>query len=79
MIPGPDGASIVFTGSTAGRFGEAGHVAYAAAKSALRGLVATLKNEIVAIDPKGRVNGVEPGWTLTPAVASSITGSASTP
>lgn len=72
-LSGSDGASLVFTGSTAGRFGEAGHVGYAAAKSALRGLVATLKNEIVALDPRGRVNGVEPGWTVTPAVAHVVT------
>ncbi|MEZ4235747.1 MAG: SDR family oxidoreductase [Myxococcota bacterium] len=70
--PSEAGASLVFTGSTAGRFGEAGHVAYAAAKAGLHGLVATLKNEIVALDPRGRVNGVQPGWTRTPAVASAI-------
>jgi 3-oxoacyl-[acyl-carrier protein] reductase len=71
--PSEGGASLVFTGSTAGRFGEAGHVAYAAAKSALHGLVATLKNEIVRLDPSGRVNGVQPGWTVTPAVEAHIT------
>jgi 3-oxoacyl-[acyl-carrier protein] reductase len=72
--PRPDGlgASLVFTGSTAGRFGEAGHSAYATAKSALRGLALTLKNEIVRLDPAGRVNLVEPGWTVTPAVASHL-------
>lgn len=69
--PRPDGlgAAVVLTGSTAGRFGEKGHLAYAAAKSALRGLSATLKNEIVDVDPWGRVNVVEPGWTVTPTVA----------
>jgi 3-oxoacyl-[acyl-carrier protein] reductase len=71
--PSDGGAALVFTGSTAGRFGERGHVAYATAKSALHGLVATLKNEIVALDPKGRVNGVQPGWTMTPAVAHHVT------
>jgi len=60
------GASITFIGSTAGRFGERGHCDYSAAKAALYGLVRTLKNEIVALDPYGRVNMVEPGWTLTP-------------
>lgn len=59
------GAALVFTGSTAGRFGERGHVDYAAAKSALVGAVRTLKNEITRIDPYGRVNLVEPGWTVT--------------
>lgn len=68
--PHPDGggASLVFTGSTAGRFGEAGHVAYATAKSALVGLTLTLKNEIVTADPGARVNLVQPGWIATPAV-----------
>lgn len=60
-----DGAALVFTGSTAGRFGERGHVDYAVSKAGLYGLVNTLKNEIVAIDPRGRVNMVEPGWTVT--------------
>ena len=59
------GASLCFVGSTAGRFGERGHVEYAASKAALRGIVPTLKNEIVELDPRGRVNLVEPGWTLT--------------
>lgn len=59
------GAALVFTGSTAGRFGERGHVDYAVAKAALVGAVKTLKNEIVRLDPYGRVNLVEPGWTVT--------------
>lgn len=63
-----EGASIVFTGSTAGRFGEARHAAYAAAKAGLIGLALTLKNEIVTLDPWARVNVVEPGWTATPRV-----------
>lgn len=71
--PGVDGTALVFTGSTAGRFGEAGHVAYATAKSGLHGLVATLKNEIARIDPRGRVNGVQPGWTVTEAVQHVVT------
>jgi 3-oxoacyl-[acyl-carrier protein] reductase len=72
--PRPDGhgASIVFIGSTAGRFGEAGHVDYAVSKGALRGLIRTLKNEIVHIDPFGRVNLVEPGWTATPMSKASL-------
>jgi len=59
------GASLVFTGSTAGRFGEKHHADYAASKAGLYGLVRTLKNEIVELDPYGRVNMVEPGWTVT--------------
>jgi 3-oxoacyl-[acyl-carrier protein] reductase len=59
------GAALVFTGSTAGRFGERGHVDYAAAKGALHATCKTLKNEIVSLDLYGRVNVVEPGWTVT--------------
>ena len=59
------GASLVLIGSTAGRFGEKGHVEYAVAKAGLYGLVTTLKNEIVDLDPFGRVNMIEPGWTAT--------------
>lgn len=60
-----DGTSLIFVGSTAGRFGERAHVDYAAAKAGLHGVVQTLKNEIVELDPYGRVNLVEPGWTVT--------------
>lgn len=59
------GAALVFIGSTAGRFGEKGHAEYAASKAGLLGLVRTLKNEIVELDPFGRVNMIEPGWTVT--------------
>ena len=58
--------NIVIISSTAGVFGEAGHADYAAAKGALAGgLLASLKNEIVRIAPRGRVNVVCPGWTVT--------------
>jgi 3-oxoacyl-[acyl-carrier protein] reductase len=56
--------SLVLVGSTAGRFGEAGHADYAAAKSALQGgLLLSLKNEAVRLAPRARVNAVAPGWT----------------
>jgi 3-oxoacyl-[acyl-carrier protein] reductase len=59
--------NLVLVGSTAGRFGEAGHADYAAAKSAIQGgLLLSLKNEIVRIAPSGRVNAVAPGWTYSP-------------
>ena len=59
--------SIIFVGSTAGKFGEASHGDYSAAKSALMyGLTLTLKNEIVSITPQGRVNTISPGWVATP-------------
>jgi 3-oxoacyl-[acyl-carrier protein] reductase len=72
--PRPDGhgASLTFIGSTAGRFGEAGHAEYSASKAALRGLCLSLKNEIVALDPRARVNLVEPGWTVTPMAAATL-------
>ena len=59
--------SLVLVGSTAGLVGEAGHADYAAAKSAvLGGLLLSLKNEVVRIAPRARVNAVAPGWTETP-------------
>jgi 3-oxoacyl-[acyl-carrier protein] reductase len=59
--------NLVLVGSTAGRFGEAGHADYAAAKAAIQGgLLLSLKNEIVRIAPLGRVNAVAPGWTISP-------------
>jgi len=66
------GASLIFTGSTAGHFGERGHADYAASKAGLRGLMLTLKNEIVLLDRYGRVNVVEPGWTVTEMARRSI-------
>jgi len=65
--------SLVLVGSTAGLFGEAGHADYAAAKSALvHGLLLSLKNEIVRIAPRGRVNAVAPGWTESPMTRTSL-------
>jgi len=62
-----DYANIVIIGSTAAIFGEAGHADYSAAKAAITyGLTRSLKNEIVRIAKRGRVNAVCPGWTVTP-------------
>jgi 3-oxoacyl-[acyl-carrier protein] reductase len=59
--------SLVLVGSTAGIFGEAGHADYAAAKSAIvHGLLLSLKNEVVRVAPRARVNAVCPGWTYSP-------------
>jgi len=59
--------SLVFVSSTAGIFGEAGHADYAAAKSAITyGLLLSLKNEVVRVAPRARVNAVAPGWTYSP-------------
>ena len=58
--------SIVMVASTAGLFGEAGHADYAAAKSAIAyGLMLSLKNEVVRVAPRARVNVVAPGWTYS--------------
>ncbi|KAG1836137.1 NAD-P-binding protein, partial [Suillus subalutaceus] len=60
-------AAIVLIGSTAGKYGEANHGDYSATKSAMMyGLNLTLKNEIVKIAPKGRVNCIAPSWVKTP-------------
>lgn len=66
------GAALCLIGSTAGRFGEAGHTEYAVSKAGLYGLLRSLKNEIVTLDPGGRVNLVEPGWTVTPMAAETL-------
>lgn len=66
-------ASILFIGSTAGRFGEANHIDYATSKGALQsGFIKSLKNEIVQIIPHARCNIVAPGWTRTPMAETSI-------
>src|SRR5262249_9375496 len=65
--------SLVLVGSTAGRFGEAGHADYAAAKSAIQvGLLLSLKNEIVRIGAQARVNAVAPGWTYSPVTRGAL-------
>lgn len=69
---GRAGSSLILIGSTAGRFGEAGHAEYATSKAALVGLMLSYKNEIVTLDPAGRCNLVEPGWTYTPMAAAAL-------
>ena len=64
------GDALVLIGSTAGRFGEAGHADYAAAKAAIgHGLLLSLKNEMAPT----RVNVVAPGWTVSPMTEASLT------
>jgi NAD(P)-dependent dehydrogenase (short-subunit alcohol dehydrogenase family) len=60
--------NLILIGSTAGLIGEAGFCDYSASKAGMHGLLMSLKNEIVHLAPKGRVNLVNPGWTLTPMV-----------
>jgi hypothetical protein len=58
--------AIVITGSECGKFGQAGHSEYASGKAGLQyGLVRTLKNEIVRLNKKARINAVAPGWVDT--------------
>jgi len=67
--------SLVLVGSTAGIFGEAGHADYAAAKSAtVQGLLLSIKNEVVRVAPRARVNAVCPGWTYSPMTRGEIDG-----
>lgn len=62
-----ESATITIIGSTAAIYGEANQAEYAASKSAItQGLMLSLKNEIVQLARRGRVNSVCPGWTATP-------------
>jgi 3-oxoacyl-[acyl-carrier protein] reductase len=63
----PEDGALLMIASTAGVFGEAGHADYSAAKSAIaHGLLLSLKNEVVRVAPRARVNVVAPGWTTSP-------------
>ncbi|MGY5858837.1 MAG: SDR family oxidoreductase [Candidatus Thorarchaeota archaeon] len=66
-------ASLILVGSTAGIFGEAWYSDYSTSKAGMHGLMMSLKNEITHIAPKGRVNLVNPGWTLTPMAEEALT------
>lgn len=69
----PNEASIVLVSSTAALFGEENHADYSAAKAGMSyGLTLTLKNEIVRLSPRGRVNCVCPGWVATPMSADAL-------
>ncbi len=63
--PGQD-ASLLLVGSTAAVFGEAWYSDYSASKAGMHGLMMSLKNEIVHLADRGRVNIINPGWTNTP-------------
>jgi 3-oxoacyl-[acyl-carrier protein] reductase len=68
-----DEASIIFVASTAALFGEENHTDYSAAKAAMAyGMTRSLKNEIVRLAPRGRVNCVCPGWVMTPMAEASM-------
>lgn len=58
--------AVVVTGSECGVFGQAGHSEYASGKAGLQyGLVRSVKNEIVRLNTKARINAVAPGWVDT--------------
>ncbi|MHA2423800.1 MAG: SDR family NAD(P)-dependent oxidoreductase [Candidatus Thorarchaeota archaeon] len=67
-----DDASLVLVGSTAGIFGEAWYSDYSASKAGMHGLLMSLKNEIVHLASRGRVNLVNPGWTDTPMAEGAV-------
>lgn len=61
-----DNLAIVVTGSETGKFGQEGHGEYASGKAGLQyGLVRGVKNEIVRLNSKARINAVAPGWVDT--------------
>ncbi len=64
-----ENVAIVVTGSETGVFGQEGHVEYAGGKAGLQyGFVKTVKNEIVRLNSKARINAVAPGWINTPLI-----------
>lgn len=61
--------AIVVTGSETGKFGQERHGEYASGKAGLQyGLVRGVKNEIVRLNGKARINAVAPGWVATPMI-----------
>ncbi|KAJ5619452.1 Peptidoglycan deacetylase [Penicillium lagena] len=64
-----ENVAIVVTGSETGKFGQAGHSEYASGKAGIQyGLVRSVKNEIVRLNCKARINAVAPGWIGTPLI-----------
>lgn len=64
-----ENVAIIVTGSETGVFGQEYHAEYATGKAGLQyGLVKTVKNEIVRLNAKARINAVAPGWVNTPLI-----------
>ncbi|KAE8142683.1 hypothetical protein BDV38DRAFT_294429 [Aspergillus pseudotamarii] len=64
-----DNLAIVLTGSETGKLGQEGHIEYASGKAGLQyGLVRSVKNEIVRLNSRARINAVAPGWVDTPLI-----------
>jgi NAD(P)-dependent dehydrogenase (short-subunit alcohol dehydrogenase family) len=64
-----ENVAVVVTGSECGVFGQAGHSEYASGKAGLQyGLVRSVKNEIVRLNRRARINAVAPGWVDTPLI-----------
>lgn len=60
-----DPAAVIIS-SMSGVWGQPGHGDYAAAKAAINyGLLPTLKDELVRVAPRGRVNSISPGFVST--------------
>lgn len=58
--------ACVMISSMSGVWGQPGHSDYAAAKAALNyGLLPTVKDELVRIAPRGRINAIAPGFVAT--------------
>ncbi|CAM3356693.1 3-oxoacyl-[acyl-carrier protein] reductase [Paracoccus aminovorans] len=72
-VSGVSDPSVVLIGSMSGVWGQPGHADYAAAKAAMvQGLTPTLKDEIVRIAPRGRVNAIAPGFVVTPMIRNKL-------
>ena len=69
--------AIVVTGSECGKFGQAWHAEYASGKAGLQyGLIRSVKNEIVKLNSKARINAVAPGWVDTALIGNRLEDSA---
>lgn len=68
-----ENVSIIVTGSETGVFGLESHAEYASSKAGLQyGLVRSVKNEIVRLNARGRINAVAPGLVDTPLIGNTL-------